>query len=350
MTIRIKRSVATFAAITLAAVGMSACGKSDTSKAKTDDPNQRIKIAIVVPEIANPYWAAAIAGAKAAAEKHNVDLAISGTTGYTPSQYNSLIQNSVAAGAKGLLIAPGDPVAGNTVIKKATDAGIKVATVIVDAPESTRSFFMGPDAPALGEGQAKRALDLLNKQGATGTVEAAITSCSPTALSQVQQRKTFTDTIQDANPYSDKFKVKVVTFINAGADPTTNLAAYDNLATAYPKLKVVASMCGIDTISAGSIAKKRNTGWIVAGDSWVPQILDMVESGHITFSVNEMPYETLEEAVAVMAAGIRGTKEFPDGPQEFKQVVTTALPASDDLPADGVVDVATARKSPDAVG
>ena len=47
--------------------------------------NQRVKIAFLVPELADPYWAAGEKGAKAEAAKDNVNLTVTGTTTFSPS-------------------------------------------------------------------------------------------------------------------------------------------------------------------------------------------------------------------------------------------------------------------------
>src|SRR5579872_2033203 len=182
--------------VLLAAVVLGACSSGTSNSASSGgnaSSSTKLKIALVVPEIADPYWVAAEDGAKAAAAKNNVDLTITGTNTFTPSQYNAALQDEITAGVNGLLLAPGDPVASNGLIKTARKQGIAVATVIVDAQGSQRQFFIGPNALQWGQGQAQRAIAYLKANHASGTVEAAIMSCSPTALSQTLERKGFTD-------------------------------------------------------------------------------------------------------------------------------------------------------------
>jgi ribose transport system substrate-binding protein len=336
----------------LALVVVSACSSGSASSGSASS-STRLKIALVVPEIADPYWVAAENGAKAAAAKDNVDLAITGTNTFTPSQYNAALQDEITSGVNGLLLAPGDPVASNGLIKTARKQGIAVATVIVDAQGSERQFFIGPNALQWGQGQAQRVIAYLKASHATGTVEAAIMSCSPTALSQTLERTGFTDYVNSHNPYSSQFQVKVVAFLNSTSDPTTNLAAYQNLATAHPKLKVVVGQCGLDAISAGQVSQHMHTHWIVAGDSWLPQTLSYIQDGYVTWSVNEAPYETLEKAVNLMSKALRKQAPMPSGIQAFTQTVAVENPAkmrAINFPAAQLVNVAAARKSPDAVG
>jgi ABC-type sugar transport system substrate-binding protein len=340
----------------LAAVVLSACSSGTSSPASSGgnaSSSTKLKMALVVPEIADPYWVAAEDGAKAAAAKDNVDLTITGTNTFTPSQYNAALQDEITAGVNGLLIAPGDPAASNSLIKAARKQSIAVATVIVDAQGSDRQFFIGPNALQWGQGQAQRVIAYLKANHASGTVEAAIMSCSPTALSQTLERTGFTDYVNSHNPYSSQFQVKVVAFLNSTSDPITNLAAYQSLATAYPKLKVVVGQCGLDPISAGQVAKHMHTHWIVAGDSWLSQTLGYIQAGYVTWSVNEAPYETLEKAVDLMSKALRKQAPMPSGIQAFTQTVVVKDPAqmkAIHFPAAELVDVATAKKSPDSTG
>jgi ABC-type sugar transport system substrate-binding protein len=313
--------------------------------------SQPVKIAFLVPELADPYWAAGEKGAKAEAAKDNVNLTVTGTNTFTPSAYNAALQDEIAAGANGLLIAPGDPKASNSLIDQAVAKKIGVATVVVDVTGSKRNFFIGPNATDIGKNQAERVLAYLHAKGAKGVVETAIMSCSPTALSQMLEHQAETQ-VFNSNPYKSQFTIKVDTFLNSTADPTTNLAAYNSLSTAYPNLKVVIGQCGLDPISAGEVNQRRHLNWIVAGDSFVPQSLKLVQEGYVTWSMNEEPYETLEAAVQMLASGIRNPSTMPTGVKSIPLQVAVSNPAyfkSINFPGP-VISVAQALKSPDAVG
>ena len=362
-------------AIVLAATVLAACGNDegtttssvagpDTTAASPDttaassetttgapSADEEIQLVLLVPELANPYWAAGVAGAEDAAADLGVEMVISGTADFTVDEYVTQLQNAISGGADGVLIAPGDPNAGLAVIEEARAQEVAVATVIVDSPDSERQFFVGPNAVRQGEQQARRVLAELNNRGATGSVAAAVTSCSPDAISQVVQREAFERVLTDENEYSDAFTVEVVTFLDATAEPETNLATFENLAQAQPDLQIVFPMCGIDTISAGTVAKRLETGWIVSGDAWVPDTLDLIEEGYITWSVNEAPYENIALAVTQMTQALRGEMEMPSGIFfADEQIAVIDVDAMAYLPADEIVSVEEARTSPDAVG
>lgn len=324
---------------------------SSTTAPGSAPGDESIQLVLLVPELANPYWAAGVAGAEDAAADLGVEMVISGTADFSVDEYVTQLQNAIAGGADGVLIAPGDPNAGLAVIEEARSQGIAVATVIVDSPDSERQFFVGPNAERQGEQQARRVLAELNNRGASGAVKAAVTSCSPDAISQVVQREAFERVLTEENDFSDSFTVEVVTFLDATAEPETNLATFENLAQAEPDLQVVFPMCGIDTISAGTVADRLDTGWIISGDAWVPDTLDLIEAGVITWSVNEAPYENIALAVTQMTQAIRGEIEMPSGIFfADEQIAVADVDSMAHLPADAIVSVDEARTSPDAVG
>jgi ABC-type sugar transport system substrate-binding protein len=311
-----------------------------------------LKIAFIVPELADAYWVAGEQGAKTEAKKDNVALTVTGTNTFTPSAYNAIVQDEISAGVNGLLIAPGDPVASNALIAQARRDNIAVATVVVDAPTSKRQFFIGPDATLIGQGQGQRVVAYLHAQHATGQVQMAILSCSPTALSQVQEHVAMVKAVTTSNPYKSQFTVKVVTFLNSTADPTTNLAAYDNVASAYPKLKVVVGECGLDPPSAGLVNQRRHLHWIVGGDSTLLQTLNLVNEGYVTWTMNEEPYETLQSALNSMARALRGQASMPNGVKFLPLTVyvkNVGYMKSIGLPGP-IESIAQARRSPDATG
>jgi len=340
----------TITTLLVAGLGALVLSAGALSAARAPAASKRVSIAFLVPELADPYWAAGEKGAKAEAAKDNVDLKISGTNTFTPSQYNAALQDEISAGVNGLLIAPGDPKASNTLIDQAVAKKIGVGTVVVDVTGSKRNFFIGPNATEIGTNQAQRVLAYLKATGAKGEIQAAILSCSPTALSQQLEHQAEVK-VFNANPYKSQFTIKVVTFLNSTADPTSNLAAYNSLATAYPDLKVVIGQCGLDPVSAGQVNQRRHLNWIVAGDSFLPQTLKLVKEGAVTWTFNEEPYETLAAAVDRLAAGIRDPSMMPHGIQSIPLQVAVKNPAymrSIHFPGP-IVSLAEAMKSPDAV-
>jgi ABC-type sugar transport system substrate-binding protein len=283
--------------------------------ARADDPNAKaVKITFVVPELANPFWVPGERGAQDAAKAFNVDLTLTGTQTYSAQQTIALIQNALAGGAQAIAITPGDPSSLNNLIAQAVDNGIPVGTVILDAPDSKRNFFTGPNVYNEGSAQGKRVVETLHAEGAKGVMKAAITSCIPGATGQELRRKGFKDAAIDQNPYKNDFTIEVVAELNATGEPSKNYATYQSLVTAHPDLKVMYPMCAIDTLSAGKIVKAQNLkGVVIAGHDFLRQTIDLIQEGWITWSLGENPYENSYRAIEWLAKGVRNQAPVPKG-------------------------------------
>src|SRR5205085_2770473 len=187
-----------------------------------------------------------------------------GTQQFDPNQQIALFDDALSSGARTILAVPGDPTTLNNEIAKATAKGVYVGTVMLDAPKSKRDFFIGHDEDAEGREQGQRVLRALHRRGANGVVQTDITTCLP----------------------------------GSTGEPAQSLANTGNLLLAHPDVKVMYPMCAINTLSAGQVVKAKNRkDIIIAGQDWLPQTLDLIEQGWISWSVGELPYENTQKAV-----------------------------------------------------
>jgi ribose transport system substrate-binding protein len=313
---------------------------TSTAAAKRGRASQdKVKITLIVPELANPFYIPGKRGALRAAKKYAVDLQIVGTQQFDTHQQIALFDDALTAGTQAVLAIPGNPITLNRSIAKAKSKGVYVGTVFLDAPKSKRDFFVGHDVVREGREQGKRVLDVLSRRGASGVVQAAITTCAPGSTGQEGRRAGFTRVVTNANPYKAKFQVKVVAYLNATGEPAKSLANHQNLLLAHPDLKVIYPMCAINTLSAGQVVKAKNRkDIIVAGHDWLPQTLDLIEQGWIPWSVGEAPYDNCYKAVQWLAQAVRGTRPVPRGLFITKTILATKA------------NLAQIRKSPNASG
>ena len=307
MNRRMKPVVVALAAILVVAASSAAAGPKRASQG-------RVKLSVIVPELANPFWVPAKNGARQAAKKYGVDLQITGTPQPDASREIALFQDAVAAGKKAILAEPSDPAALVNVIADAKAKGVYVGTIFLDAPKSKRDFFVGPDVVGEGRDQGKRVLQTLHRRRAHGIVQTVITTCAPGSTGQEGRRKGFTQVVTRENPFKAAFQVKVVAYVNATTEPAKSLATTQNLLLAHPDTKVIYPMCAINTLSAGQVVKAKNRrDVIVAGHDWLPQTLDLIEQGWIPWSLGEAPYDNSYKAVRWLAQAARGTASIPRG-------------------------------------
>ena len=133
------RHIAAFAAVSAAVLGLAACGGS--SSGGGGGGSDKIAVSLITKDSVNPFWVAMQKGAKEAAAKNNVDLSIgAGSKDGDEQGQVTLIENAIAKGQAGILIAPNGPGV-NAAIKKARDAGLYV--LALDTPPDPVSTVDG---------------------------------------------------------------------------------------------------------------------------------------------------------------------------------------------------------------
>lgn len=120
--------------LSAAACGSTSDSGGSTSPGATGDAAgpEKVGVALITKDSTNPFFVAMQKGAKADAVKQNVDLTVaSGAKDGDEQGQVQAIENSIAAGDKGILITPNGPGV-NSAIKKARDAGLFV--IALDTP------------------------------------------------------------------------------------------------------------------------------------------------------------------------------------------------------------------------
>jgi ribose transport system substrate-binding protein len=323
----------------VALAGIVVAARSPASARPGSSSPDKVKITVIIPELANPFYVPGEKGARSAAEKYGADLQIVGTQQFDVHQQIALFDDALTAGTQAIVAVPGDPTTLNNAIAKAKAQGVPVGTVFLDAPKSKRDFFVGHDVVREGREQGRRVLQVLHRRKASGVVQAAITTCAPGSTGQEGRRAGFTQAVTKQNPYRSTFQVKIVTYLNATGEPAMSLANHQNLLLAHPDVKVLYPMCAINTLSAGEVVKaEHRKDIIIAGHDWLPQTLDLIEQGWIPWSVGEAPYDNCFKAVKWLAQGVRGTRPVPHGLFITKTILATKA------------NLAEIRKSPNASG
>jgi len=131
-----RRVWSTGGALAAMALVLSACGSSGSPAATGatggSNSGKNIKVALILKEFTNPYWISMEKTAKAEASKLGISLEVTaGNTDDDTTSQITQIENAIAAGDKGIIIAlNGDAV--NNALIKAKKAGLVV--VAVDTP------------------------------------------------------------------------------------------------------------------------------------------------------------------------------------------------------------------------
>lgn len=261
------------------------------------------------------YWTAAENGMKTAAEELGYKAVFNGPAATDSAQQITMIEDMMTQGISGLAIAPNDAEAIKDVIKTAQDAGINTITFDTDAPNSSRSYGIGPDSDyAMGEQLAEM---IATEMGGKGELAFMVASFS--AENQVSKVEGATDYLE-AN-YPD---IEVVTTVNSD---DTNEKAFENaqtLLSTYPELKGILGFAGAEAPNAAAaVTQAIENGEVAEGDIAVTgigfptQCREYIKDGRVLKQVLSWnPQETGKVAVYVLAAMEEGTPieelEIPD--------------------------------------
>jgi fructose transport system substrate-binding protein len=133
---RLATGVALAAAVALALAACGGGGGTGTPGGAGSEPaggSEKVAVTLITKDANNPYWVAMQGGAKAAAEAQGVSpltIGFGAKDGDEQGQV-SVIEEAIARGDKGILIAPNGPGV-NDAITKAKDAGMVV--IALDTP------------------------------------------------------------------------------------------------------------------------------------------------------------------------------------------------------------------------
>ncbi len=227
-----------------------------------------------------PFWADHKKGLEDAAKTLNVKTEFTGPLDFDTAAQARQLDELVARNPAGLLIFPGDAAALVTGIDRAVDAGIPVAMIIGDVPESKRSVHLGIsnlDAGRFGGEMLAQAI------GGKGKVLLG-TFPAPAVLERVEGYKA---TFKEKYP-----QIEVVDVVNDKADPSYAPTAYAQSIQAHPDVVGIGGTDGDSGKGAALAVKeagKQGQIKIIAMDR-NPDMLPFIEDGTIEGAVAQKSY------------------------------------------------------------
>jgi ribose transport system substrate-binding protein len=227
-----------------------------------------------------PFWADHKIGLEDAARVLNVKTTFTGPLDFDTAGQARQLDELIARKPAGLLIFPGDAAALAGGIDRAVDAGIPVAMVIGDVPESKRSVHLGIsnfDAGKIGGEMLAQAI------GGKGNVLLG-TFPAPAVLERVEGYKAI---------FKEKYPdIQVADVVNDKADPSYAPTAYAQAIQAHPDIVGIGGTDGDSGKGAALAVKeagKQGQIKIIAMDR-NPDMLPFIEDGTITGAVAQKSY------------------------------------------------------------
>lgn len=257
--------------------------------------------AVVPKAMNNPFFDLARDGCEArAAELGNVTCLYIGPVEHEATTQAQIIEDLITQGVDGLAISVSDIAAATTVIDRATEAGIAVITFDSDAPDSTRTAYVGTDNKLFGEDLGKLLLQMAPDGGTYGMISGG--AAAPNLALRV-------DGVREALAGSNWTEVPgSPTFSND--DIALAVQQMGDLKTANPDIKAIVPVGGwpmfapdgwknfVDQykadVDSGALA-------LVVADT-LPQQLQLLKEGYAHGLVGQRPYEMGQKAMDTLLA------------------------------------------------
>ena len=264
------------------------------------------------------FWTIARKGTeKAAKEIPDIEVEFRIPAGGTAAEQQSIIDDLLANGVKGIAISPVDPKNQTGMLNRVASQAV-VVTQDSDAPDSNRMCYIGTDNVAAGR-QAGQLLKEALPQGGKIMVFVGVLD----AANAQQRFQGLKEAIAGSN----------ITIIDVRTDNTDRVRAKSNASDTIVNNADIAGMVGLWSYNGPAIlsavreANKVDKIKIIAFDE-EDETLNGVKDGAIYATVVQQPFEFGYQSMALMAKVLNGDKsQIPASKQIF--VPTLAIKKAD---------------------
>ncbi|MEO8491097.1 MULTISPECIES: sugar ABC transporter substrate-binding protein [unclassified Pseudomonas] len=256
------------------------------SSAFADDAAAKPKVGLVMKSLANEFFVTMQDGAKAYQKEHaaDFDMITNGIKNETDTSAQiDIVNQMILAKVNAIVIAPADSKALVTVLKKASDAGIKVVNIDnrldVDVLKSKNLDipFVGPD----NRKGSKLVGDYLAKQLAAGD-EVGIIEGVPTTTNAQQRTAGYKDAMDAAG-------MKIVSTQSGNWEIDQGQKVASAMLSEYPKIKAL--LAGNDNMALGAVSAVRAAGKagkvLVVGYDNIEAIKPMLQDGRVLATADQ---------------------------------------------------------------
>ena len=256
------------------------------SSAFADETAAKPKVGLVMKSLANEFFVTMQDGAKSYQKEHAVDfdMITNGIKNETDTSAQiDIVNQMILAKVNAIVIAPADSKALVTVLKKASDAGIKVVNIDnrLD-PQVLKSKnldipFVGPD----NRKGSKLVGDYLAKQLAAGD-KVGIIEGVPTTTNAQQRTAGYKDAMDAAG-------MKIVSTQSGNWEIDQGQKVASAMLSEYPDLKAL--LAGNDNMALGAVSAVRAAGKagkvLVVGYDNIEAIKPMLQDGRVLATADQ---------------------------------------------------------------
>ncbi|KRP67661.1 sugar ABC transporter substrate-binding protein [Pseudomonas orientalis] len=283
------------------------------SCAFADDAAAKPKVGLVMKSLANEFFVTMQEGAKDYQKSHaaDFDMITNGIKNETDTSAQiDIVNQMILAKVNAIVIAPADSKALVTVLKKASDAGIKVVNIDnrLD-PDVLKSKkldipFVGPD----NRKGSKLVGDYLAKQLAAGD-KVGIIEGVPTTTNAQQRTAGFKDAMDAAG-------MKIVSTQSGNWEIDQGQKVASAMLSEYPDLKAL--LAGNDNMALGAVSAVRAAGKagkvLVVGYDNIEAIKPMLQDGRVLATADQAAAQQAVFGIQNALKLVKGEKvEATDG-------------------------------------
>ena len=283
------------------------------SSAFADDAAAKPKVGLVMKSLANEFFVTMQEGAKDYQKSHaaDFDMITNGIKNETDTSAQiDIVNQMILAKVNAIVIAPADSKALVTVLKKASDAGIKVVNIDnrLD-PDVLKSKkldipFVGPD----NRKGSKLVGDYLAKQLAAGD-KVGIIEGVPTTTNAQQRTAGFKDAMDAAG-------MKIVSTQSGNWEIDQGQKVASAMLSEYPDLKAL--LAGNDNMALGAVSAVRAAGKagkvLVVGYDNIEAIKPMLQDGRVLATADQAAAQQAVFGIQNALKLVKGEKvEATDG-------------------------------------
>jgi ribose transport system substrate-binding protein len=295
MMIRNIRRAGIFAAAATAGILLLAGCSSTASPSAT---SSSIKLAAVVANTSDPFWATVTCGVKGQAKKLGVSLQLFNTTTTDTNTIASNFQSASLTNPDGMIVQPFNNNQFVAQYTKLMNSGVPVVTANGTTPQvNYQTIYSGTDTAGI----ASEVKDLIPSGSGTMVVMGGAPGIPPLETRTQPFIKAVQKMRSDLTPLSVEY---------SGFDINKATTDASSLIIAHPDLKLIIAADGPDGVAAAAAVKQAGkTGKIaiIAFDA-VPNEVEALKAGQITALIAQDPYKIGSESVTSLVDYLKSHK------------------------------------------
>ncbi len=255
---------------------------------------------VMVPKGVHPYYEPCFEGFKAAGEKYGIKTEFVAPQTFDIALQVKVIEDLIAQGVDGIAISALDDAGLITVVKEATDAGIKVLNFDAPAPSTASLSYIGTVNESAGYAAGK---EMARRMGNSGSV--AILQGGLGATNLNLRTAGFKKAMAEAG-------IKVVSVEDTQGDFAQTVNKTEALLEAYPDLKAIFGVSAYGAPGAAAVIKEQGRAGeiIIGGFDDLKDTLEAIRGGIVDFCLVQRTYKMGWLSVENLLAATEG-KSIP---------------------------------------